>query len=158
MKKAWLHQKAPEKIIFPFYYNCKTCSCQRSDSALKGQCWWTEITAELPRHCPGHHKHSLVKVAPEEMMEVLRFHCMCQTQWNFAYYKHESKISAITMVSLISKCFYHRLDSVLNSAVKTLGNKIYLTQKYTALSLQKYHRSWTAQEYFNANPYSVFAP
>lgn len=53
----------------------------------------------------------------------------------------ESKLSAITMVSLISKCSYHCWDSVLNGAIETLGNKICLTQKYTALSLQKYHRS-----------------
>lgn len=71
---------------------------------------------------------------------------MCQSVTLLATDK-ESKLSAITVVSLISKCFYHGLDSVLNGTIKTLGNKIYLMQKYTALFLQKYYGSRTAQEY-----------
>lgn len=157
MAKAWLHQKDAEKIIFPSFYNCETCSCKGSDSALKGHCWWTEITAELPNHCPGHHRHSLVKVAPEERMEVLR--------GSMARGKHsgtlltpnkESKLPAITVVSHL-QMLLSLLGLWLNGAIETLGNKIYLTQNYTASSLQKYHRSWNAQEYFNVNPYSVFA-
>lgn len=120
MKKAWLHQKAAEKNIFPSFYDCKTCSCQRSDSALKGQCWWTEITPELPKHCPGHHNHILVKVAPEEMMEVLRGSiARLQHSGTLLTTNKESKLSAITMVSPISKYFCLCLDSVLNSAIKT---------------------------------------
>lgn len=109
-----MRQKASEKPLFPSFYDCKTCSWQRSGSSLIGQCWWTEITTELPKYCPGHRNHRLVKVAPEEVMEMLRGSLTCVwAQGNFNYYKQGIQIicnqygfSHLHMLlSLLGLCF-----------------------------------------------------
>lgn len=107
-------KKLLKKLIFLFYYNCKTCSWQRSGSSMKGHCWWNEITTELPKCCPGHRNHSLVKVAPEGMGEMLRGSLTCVwTQCNFTYYRQRIQIicnqygfSHLHMfLSLLGLCF-----------------------------------------------------
>lgn len=76
------------------------------------------------------------------MMEVLRCSLTSvKTSVTLLTPNKESKLSAISVVPLISKCFCRCLHSVLNGAIKTLGKKIYLMQKQTELSLQKYDRS-----------------